>query len=446
VDYANIPDIFFTLAKQYSVTVILDSAQATGLAITFGSLARAYGVPLAQEWTAPSDSTQLAAQAVQWLSNYAMGLPEGGGEDFFIHDGTQKDVVGWPIYTDWLPTLQGVSGSYPQQPAAVYMDFSQAYGNTAGGAVGSMEDAISNLWNGYQAGFAVVTSQEVANGTVKLSSYKAILPMNGVDANLSAYQSAGGTLVSNGSQLASYAPAYATLANSGVLQVVPAVAASGTSATVTLADITSGTAYNSAVTFNVAGLGLSAGSYHAVDASGNVVPQAAVNGGICTAPSVQAAQLVQWNIVAGAAPSGTPVPAACGGSASSVISLRAHANNDIVTADNAGANPLIANRTAIGTWEQFDLITNADGSVSFRAHANGDIVTADNAGAAPLIANRTAIGPWESFDLIHNADGSVSFRAHANGDIVTADNAGAAPLIANRTAIGPWEEFDLIHD
>jgi glucosylceramidase len=134
------------------------------------------------------------------------------------------------------------------------------------------------------------------------------------------------------------------------------------------------------------------------------------------------------------------------GGGSSVISLRAHANGDIVTADNAGADPLIANRTTIGTWEEFDLINNADGSVSFRAHANGDIVTADNAGSSPLIANRTAIGTWEEFDLIHNADGSASFRAHANGDIVTADNAGASALIANRTAVGGWEEFDLIYD
>jgi beta-glucosidase len=133
-------------------------------------------------------------------------------------------------------------------------------------------------------------------------------------------------------------------------------------------------------------------------------------------------------------------------SATTVISLRAHANNNIVTADNAGAAPLIANRTAIGPWEQFDLITNSDGSISFRAHANNNIVTADNAGAAPLIANRTAIGPWEEFDLIHNSDGSVSFRAHANNNIVTADNAGASPLIANRTSVGPWEEFDLIYD
>ena len=129
-----------------------------------------------------------------------------------------------------------------------------------------------------------------------------------------------------------------------------------------------------------------------------------------------------------------------------VITFRARVNSKYVTAENAGAAPLIANRTAIGTWEMFDMISNPDGSVSFRAHANNELVCADNAGAAPLIANRTAIGPWESFDLIHNPDGSVSLRAHANGDIVTAENAGNSSLIANRTAIGLWEEFDLIYD
>ncbi|HEU5473678.1 MAG TPA: endo-1,4-beta-xylanase [Actinophytocola sp.] len=134
----------------------------------------------------------------------------------------------------------------------------------------------------------------------------------------------------------------------------------------------------------------------------------------------------------------TPPPA------TRVVSLRAHANNNLVSAANAGAGALIANRTSIGAWEQFDLITNADGSVSFRSHANNNLVTAENAGASALIANRTAIGPWEEFDLIRNANGSVSFRSHANNNLVTADNGGASPLIANRTTIGQWEEFDLI--
>ena len=85
-------------------------------------------------------------------------------------------------------------------------------------------------------------------------------------------------------------------------------------------------------------------------------------------------------------------------------------------------------------------------AISLRAHANNMYVCADNAGANPLIANRTAIGPWETFQLIHNPDGSVSLRALANNLYVTAENAGAQPLIANRAAIGGWEEFDLIND
>jgi hypothetical protein len=37
---------------------------------------------------------------------------------------------------------------------------------------------------------------------------------------------------------------------------------------------------------------------------------------------------------------------------------------------------------------------------ALRAGANSKYVTAESAGATALIANRTAIGPWEEFDLI----------------------------------------------
>ena len=46
------------------------------------------------------------------------------------------------------------------------------------------------------------------------------------------------------------------------------------------------------------------------------------------------------------------------------------------------------------------LINNANGTVSLQATVNNRYVAAENAGAAPLIANRDAIGPWEQFDLI----------------------------------------------
>jgi Abnormal spindle-like microcephaly-assoc'd, ASPM-SPD-2-Hydin len=307
--YANNPDTFFQLAKQYNVAIIDDSAGSQGLTLTFGSLARAYGVKLAQEWTAPSDNTQLAAQAVQWISNYAMGLPEGGGEDFFIHDGTEKDTVGFPIYTSWLSTLKGLSGTYPQQPAAVYIDFSQGYGNTSGGSLNNVQNEIANLWLNDQAGFSVVTSQEVNNGAVSLSKFKAILPLNGVDANLTAYQSGGGTLLTQPEQLTQYTTAYAQIDSPGVgvLQTIPAVAANGTSASITLANITSGTAYDDPIAFSPAGLGLNPGNYYLVNAAtGVAVPQTQQsNGLLCAAADIGAATLAQWNVVAGSPPSGT---------------------------------------------------------------------------------------------------------------------------------------------
>jgi glucose/arabinose dehydrogenase len=126
-----------------------------------------------------------------------------------------------------------------------------------------------------------------------------------------------------------------------------------------------------------------------------------------------------------------------------VISLRARVNSQYVTADNAGAAPLIANRAAIGLWEQFDRIDTGNGNIALRAKANGLIVTAAN-GTAPLIANKTSVGTWETFQLIRNTDGSVSLRSLGNNMYVAAENAGAAPLIANRTTIGAWERFDLV--
>ncbi|MCW2639490.1 MAG: lectin, partial [Dactylosporangium sp.] len=132
-----------------------------------------------------------------------------------------------------------------------------------------------------------------------------------------------------------------------------------------------------------------------------------------------------------------------GGTNTGVISLRSHANNLYVTAENAGSSPLIANRTAIGGWEQFDRLDLGNGNIALRSHANGKIVTAENAGSSPLIANRDTAGSWETFKLVHNPDGSVSLIA-VNGKYVCAESGGSQPLSANRTAIGAWESFDLI--
>lgn len=133
-----------------------------------------------------------------------------------------------------------------------------------------------------------------------------------------------------------------------------------------------------------------------------------------------------------------PVPA------QRVISLRSGINDRYVTAEQKGAAALIANRTVVGPWEQFDLIAVSSSQFALRAHADNRFVCADRAGAAALIANRTAVGPWETFTLVPQADGTVALRAAANARYVTAERAGALPLIANRTAVGPWERFTVV--
>jgi GH25 family lysozyme M1 (1,4-beta-N-acetylmuramidase) len=123
------------------------------------------------------------------------------------------------------------------------------------------------------------------------------------------------------------------------------------------------------------------------------------------------------------------------------FSFVAKANGKYVTAENGGASALIANRTSIGAWEQFDQIDAGGGFVAFKSHANGKYVTAENGGNSPLIANRTAIGLWEKFTVLDNHNGTVAIKANANGKFVTAENGGASALIANRTGIGNWESF-----
>ncbi|WP_327286917.1 xylosidase [Streptomyces sp. NBC_01198] len=140
----------------------------------------------------------------------------------------------------------------------------------------------------------------------------------------------------------------------------------------------------------------------------------------------------------------TKPTAGSSGGPTTVVSFRARANGQYVTADAGGASPLIASRTSVGPWEQFDLLDQGGGNVALRAHANSLIVCADNAGASPLIANRTSAGAWETFQLVHNSNGTVSLKAQINGLYVTAENAGAAALIANRATAGGWEQFDLI--
>ncbi|HEY3482216.1 MAG TPA: hypothetical protein VGL02_25255, partial [Streptomyces sp.] len=339
----NLPDVFFNLARKYRATVVEDAANSAGLSMVFGSLGRAYHVPVAQEWTVFGTDDQIPSEAVNWLSAYGMTMPYGGGEDFFIHDGTSKDTIGYPIYTSWLPQLQKTSGSFPTQPVAVYIDYSTARGNGSGGNLGPVENDITALWSGYQAGFAVVTSEEIANHADSLSHYRAVLPMNGSDANVAAYQKAGGTVLGNGSQLASYAPAYADLTSQHAVQVVPVTAADHRSAQVTLGEVSPSFGYTGSVTLHPNGLNLVSGKDHGVDALTGQAPaqKLSADGSMCAPVTMHSAQLDQWSVLPGAAPAGTPVPATCPAADSGATSVTG-------TAGQSGGNLLFLSVGATG--------------------------------------------------------------------------------------------------
>lgn len=131
------------------------------------------------------------------------------------------------------------------------------------------------------------------------------------------------------------------------------------------------------------------------------------------------------------------------GTTNQISSLRAAANGTFVSADNAGASTLVANRTTVSTWEQFRVIDNGDGTVSLQAVINGLFVTADPATGGRLIANRSAVSNQERFRMIAQSNGTVALQVVSTGLYVSADLNIGNVLIANRAAPSGWEQFTL---
>jgi Glycosyl hydrolases family 16 len=130
-----------------------------------------------------------------------------------------------------------------------------------------------------------------------------------------------------------------------------------------------------------------------------------------------------------------------------IIWIRATATGLFVSADqNRGTwAPLVADRSSVAAWEQFQVVDAGGGFIAFRAIGTGLFVSADQARAAfaPLVADRAAIGTWEQFTWTDLAGGAFTLRGRATNRFVSADLArGAfAPLVSDRTAAGAWEQF-----
>jgi beta-glucanase (GH16 family) len=134
---------------------------------------------------------------------------------------------------------------------------------------------------------------------------------------------------------------------------------------------------------------------------------------------------------------GSAVPPPPGG----IIGIRASANNTFVSAENAGASPLIANRAVASTWEQFRVIDNGDGTISLQAVINNRFVAPDLNNGGQLIANQTANTSAAKFRRVAQSNGTVALQAQINNLYVAADLNIGNVLIANRPTPSTWEQF-----
>src|SRR5215211_7182054 len=129
------------------------------------------------------------------------------------------------------------------------------------------------------------------------------------------------------------------------------------------------------------------------------------------------------------------------------IWIRASANGLFVSADqNRGTwAPLVADRSSVDAWEQFQVIDAGSGFIAFRSVGTGLFVSADQARAsyAPLVADRATIGTWEQFTWTDIAGGAFTLKGRAMNRFVSADLARGsfAPLVCDRAGAGTWEQF-----
>ncbi|WP_165864695.1 DNRLRE domain-containing protein [Capsulimonas corticalis] len=137
------------------------------------------------------------------------------------------------------------------------------------------------------------------------------------------------------------------------------------------------------------------------------------------------------------------------------VTIQSQSNGQYVSADGAGANPLIANRATpfigAGSWEEFNVVDLGNGYVALQSLANNLYVT-DNGGSSPLIASRTApfigAGSWEGFQIVNEGGGAYALQAQANSKYVSTDNSAGGPLNADRVspslAAGSWDLFNIV--
>jgi hypothetical protein len=203
----TLPDIYFSVARQFNGVVNLDDAEDPALSLAFVSLADRYCVRFIEEYTPSAD---FGGTFNQSLANLVGGSPWLVGSDFFEYN---------PLSPDFQTALpwQGAFGRFfrpaafatPRDSIAALYSYDLGLvrsDNTVGtSSLLYTQQMYLSLALTFDRPLELVTDLEILSGAVNLSSFSSVIDLGGVlgapglpsplDRALSEFQNKGGRIV-----------------------------------------------------------------------------------------------------------------------------------------------------------------------------------------------------------------------------------------------------------
>ncbi len=145
-----------------------------------------------------------------------------------------------------------------------------------------------------------------------------------------------------------------------------------------------------------------------------------------------------------ASPTPNPTNASNGIPIGKTIWLKANqGRGDYVVAErNVDRVPLRANRSRVGTWEQFLVEDAGNGKVFLKARATNQYVQARINEESQLLASTNNRRGWETFTWESRGNNRVALKAFNNKYLSARINTVNKPLIASADQVRGWETFN----
>jgi len=126
-----------------------------------------------------------------------------------------------------------------------------------------------------------------------------------------------------------------------------------------------------------------------------------------------------------------------------IVAIKSGINGKYLSAEDAGAAPLVANRDSIGDWEKFELVPQADGSYGLKALANGLYLATELYQGEIIKARSTTVDTWEKFYIEDLGNGGFAIKSAANGKYLVNEMYEENVIKARSTNVDTWETFYL---